>query len=235
MAGITEFTDAGSLSAMALSDIERRLERGVEGFFGRVFRSGVRPVELGRKLVREMDSRRTVGVNGKTIAPNAFTFEVSEDDYEQLADMLGALRKELIDLARSHAKDEGYRLEGPIEVDLVASSARRPGLVGLEARFHAPEGGPTATLLLPNGNRVMLDAATVTIGRHSDCTIILADPNASRHHAEIRQAGEGFTVVDLGSTNGTQVNGARVAEKILVDGDVVTIGSTVLCFESDLS
>ena len=218
---------------MALSDIERRLERGVEGFFGRVFRSGVRPVELGRKLVREMDSRRTVGVNGKTVAPNVFTFEVSEDDHAQLADMLGALRKELIDLARSHAKEEGYRFLGPVEVDLVASAARRPGLVELEARFVAPEGGPTATVLLPNGNRVTLDAETVTIGRHSDCTIILADPNASRHHAEIRASGDGFAVVDLGSTNGTQVNGSRIGEHLLVDGDVVTIGSTVLRFEQD--
>ena len=219
---------------MALNDIERRLERGVEGFFGRVFRSGVRPVELGRKLVREMDSKRTVGVNGQTMVPNAFTFEVSDDDFEQLSDMLSALRRELGDLARSHAHDEGYRLAGPLEVEVIAASGRRPGLVALTSRFHSPEPGvPIAALVLPNGDRVPLADEIVTIGRNADSAIVLGDPNASRHHAEIRPLGAGFVVVDLGSTNGTQVNGARITEHVLQPGDVVTFGSTVLRFEQD--
>jgi hypothetical protein len=194
----------------------------------------VRPVELGRKLVREMDAKRTVGVNGKTLVPNVFTFEVSDDDHAQLADMLGALRRELIDLARAHAREEGYRFPGPVEVDVVASSSRRPGIVSVDGRFQAPEsGGAVAALVLPNGERVPLAGELVTIGRHSDCTIVLGDPNASRHHAEIRPTGTGFVIVDLGSTNGTQVNGARVVEHVLVGGDVIAFGSTVFRFEQD--
>jgi pSer/pThr/pTyr-binding forkhead associated (FHA) protein len=61
---------------------------------------------------------------------------------------------------------------------------------------------------------------------------VLADPNVSRHHAEVRPAGDGFVVVDLGSTNGTRVNGAKVAEHLLVDGDEVRFGNTVVHFEA---
>ena len=81
---------------MGLSDFERKLEKGVEGVFGRVFRSGVRPVELGRKLVREMDVHRTVGVNGATMAPNSFVLVLAEADFEQLADMEDTLAKRVV-------------------------------------------------------------------------------------------------------------------------------------------
>jgi pSer/pThr/pTyr-binding forkhead associated (FHA) protein len=69
------------------------------------------------------------------------------------------------------------------------------------------------------------------IGRSPDSTIVVADPRASRRHAEIRPSGHGFVVNDLGSMNGTVVNGAAVREHVLQDGDEVRIGSTTLRFE----
>src|SRR5690242_4316304 len=104
---------------MGIGSFEQRLERGVEGFFGRIFRSGLRPVELGRKLVRDMDDHRTVGVNGRTLVPNAFTFDLSKSDHDQLAELEAQLRKDLADAAREHARDEHYAFAGPVTVDLV--------------------------------------------------------------------------------------------------------------------
>lgn len=216
---------------MGLSDFERRLERGVEGFFGRVFRSGVRPVELGRKLVREMDAHRSIDVSGAVLAPNAFTFVLAVADREELLEMEGVMRAELVELARTHAAEEGYRLPGPIEIELVAEEGRRAGLVEVEARFRGPDVHRGAHLVLPAGEMVPLDAEPLTIGRSGTSDVVLADPNASRNHAEVRAVASGFEVVDLGSTNGTLVNGTPVGRHLLVDGDLVTIGSTVLRFQ----
>ena len=219
---------------MGLSDFERKLERGVEGFFGRVFRGGVRPVELGRKLLREMDAGKTVAVNGATLVPNDFVFLLAPDDHAQLADMEGVLGAELADLARSHARDEGYRLAGIVQVHLEVDDTRKSGLVGLESRYREPPpGSSTSSLVLPGGEHVPLGQQSISMGRQADCVIVLADPNASRKHAEIRAASEGFDLIDLGSTNGTRVNGEVVTTRRLAHGDLITIGNTVLRFQQD--
>lgn len=87
-----------------------------------------------------------------------------------------------------------------------------------------------ATLTLPGGAVVELQARTWVIGRHPSCEIVLADPECSRRHAEIRPVRGGYQLVDLGSTNGTRVGGAEVREHPLHDGDRVEIGSTALRF-----
>lgn len=218
---------------MGIKGFESRLERAVEGTFSRLFRSGLSPVEFGRKLVREMDARRTVGVGGRTIVPNAYRFGISVADHEQLADLLGTLRRELADAAREHARDEGYGFVGPVEVLIEVDDSLRAGVADLDARFAEGDSGlPPGSLLLPTGDRVPLGEYVVTIGRANDCTIVLADPNVSRHHAEVRPAGDGFVVVDQGSTNGTKVNDVRVAEHQLSDGDEVRFGNTVMQFQA---
>lgn len=223
----------GTLVPMGIKGFEGRLERAVEGTFSRLFRSGLSPVEFGRKLVREMDSHRTVGVDGRTIVPNSFHFRISAADEQQLADLLGTLRRELADAAREHARDEKYGFVGPIDVQIDVDDALRGGVLAVQTRFAEGEGGPTpGSLLLPTGDRVPLGEYTVSVGRASDCTIVLADPNVSRRHAEIRPSGDGFVVVDLGSTNGTKVNDARVGEQQLNDGDEVRFGNTVMHFQA---
>jgi len=218
---------------MGIKGFEGRLERAVEGTFSRLFRSGLSPVEFGRKLVREMDGNRTVGVDGRTLVPNHFAFRVATSDHDQLFDLLGTLRRELADAAREHARDERYGFVGPIEVTIDEDPSIRGGVLVLDARFAEGEGGlPPGALLLPTGDRVPLGEYIVSVGRQNDCTIVLGDPNVSRHHAEVRPSGEGFVVVDLGSTNGTKVNGARVAEQQLHDGDEVAFGNTVMHFQA---
>ena len=218
---------------MGLKGFERRLEHAVEGVFSRVFKSGVRPIEIGRKLTREMDDQRTVDVRGRTVVPNSFTVAISDADHDQFVDIADSLARELSDAAREHARDEGYAFLGPVEVELVVDDAQRTGTFTIEARFREGAGGAgPGSLVLPNGERFMLRERIVTIGRMPDCDITLADPNVSRNHAEIRPRGDGFALVDLGSTNGSTVNGVPVTERDLRDGDELGFGSIRLTFQA---
>lgn len=218
---------------MGIRGFERRLERMVEGAFARAFKSGLRPVELGRRLVREMDDNRSVGVRGGTLVPNAFTVALSSSDLEQLEGVQDSLCRELGDAAREHARDEGYAFMGPVEIDLVVDDRLRTGAFQITGRMVEGEGGSGAgSLVLPSGDRFSLTDAVVTVGRHPDCNLVLADPNVSRNHAELRPQGDRYAVVDLGSTNGTRVNGVRVDTQVLQDGDEVSFGNTRMRFEA---
>jgi hypothetical protein len=218
---------------MGLKGFERRLERMVEGVFARAFRSGLRPVELGRRLVREIDDNRSVDVRGRTAVPNAFTVQLSAEDLDRFAEIHETLVRELCDAAREHARDEGYTFLGPVEVELVEDSRLRAGAFQIVGRMKEGVGGAGAgSLVLPTGERVVLGEQIISIGRMPECNIVLADPNVSRNHAEIRPRGQGFVLVDLNSTNGSRVNGVRVAEQELTDGDELAFGNTRVRFEA---
>jgi hypothetical protein len=217
---------------MGLQQFERRLERLVEGVFAKAFKSGLQPVEIGRRLLREMDLGRTLGVRG-TIVPNAFTVAVSPADRTRLAPLETETVKELAAFAREHARDEGYQFLGPVQVTLETDANLGEGsfLVGGDVRA-AEGGGPVGSLVLPNGDRVPLGDDPLTIGRLAECDLPLGDPNVSRRHAEVRRQDDHFVVVDLGSTNGTRVNGAGVKERALNDGDEISVGGTTMTFET---
>lgn len=219
--------------AVGLKGFERRLERLVEGVFARAFKSSLRPVELGRRLVREMDDQRTVNVRGEVAAPNHFTVTLGPEDHEQFASIEQSLTDSLADAARDHAKEEGYVLMGPIEVDLENDPEMRTGSFALSARFkEGPAGTAGGGIVLPGGQRVKLGPQAATIGRSADCTIHLTDTSVSRRHAELRPSGTGWAIVDLGSTNGTRVNGAGASDRPLKDGDTITVGDVQLRFEA---
>ena len=218
---------------MGIRGFERRLERMVEGAFARAFKSGLRPVELGRRLVREMDDNRSVGVRGGTVVPNTFTVALSASDLAQFEGVQDSLARELGDAAREHARDEGYSFMGPVEVELVEDQRLHTGAFHITGRMVEGVGGSGAgSLVLPNGDRFSLTESVISVGRHPDCNLVLADPNVSRNHAEIRPQGDRFAVIDLGSTNGTRVNGVRVDQQLLQDGDELAFGNTRLRFEA---
>jgi Protein of unknown function (DUF3662)/FHA domain len=218
---------------VALRGFERRLENMVEGTFSRVFRSGLRPVEVGRRLTREMDANRSVDVNGRVVVPNDFVIWMSPGDHEQFSQMEQALVLELCEAAREHARDEVYGFVGPVRVDLQPWEKLRTGTFQIEAKMAEGTGGVGAgSLLLPTNQRIPLSEQPVVIGRAPECNIQLGDTNVSRKHAEIRPRGTGYVLVDLNSTNGVRVNGLRVAEQVLVDGDEILIGNTRMIFEA---
>jgi hypothetical protein len=218
---------------MGLQGFERRLENMVEGVFSRVFKSNLRPVELGRRLVREMDVRRSIGVRGVPIAPNDFVIIVNQQDYERFREIGDSLPRELAEAVREHGRSEGYTFAGPVHVELVPDERRRAGDFNIDARFKQGEGGVGAgSLVLPNNERFVLGNHVTTLGRLPDCDLTLNDGNVSRRHAEIRPMGDGFVLIDLGSTNGSKVNGMRVVQHELADGDELTFGSIRLFFEA---
>jgi FhaA, N-terminal domain/FHA domain len=218
---------------VAIRGFERRLERMVEGVFARAFRSTIRPVELARRLAREMDDHVSIGVRGTPVAANHFTVYLSPSDYQEFAEVLDALRRELCDAARAHARDEGYGFMGPVEVEMVMEDSFGTGWFEVEGRFREGAGGAGAgSLVLPTGDRFTLAEHVITIGRRPESNIVLADPNVSRGHAEIRPQGDGFLLVDLGSTNGSKVNGVRVDQHMLRDGDELVFGNTRMRFEA---
>lgn len=216
---------------MGLQQFERRLERLVEGVFAKAFRSGLQPVEVGRRITREMDLARTVGVGGHVIAPNHFDITIDPSDHERFVSYEEALVRELADAAREHARDEGYRFLGPVTVEIDTENIG-PGVFNVNASVQeGPGGGPHAALVLADGSRVTLGEDPVCLGRSEDCDVQLSDKNVSRRHAEVRREGAGFVLVDLDSTNGTRVNDGRVKRRELTDGDLITVGATTVRFE----
>jgi hypothetical protein len=219
------------LRDVGLHGFERRLEALVEGVFSRAFRSGLQPVEIGRRLAREMDDQRTVGVHG-LIAPNSFRVRLAESDRARFDAFEPTLLRELADAARSHARDEGYGFLGQVIVSLESDADLNPGQCAVAAEIKADPDGRVGTLVTADGRRIPVAERPVVIGRLSSCDIPLGDPQVSRRHAEVRRDPEGFAVFDLGSTNGTVVNGAPVRERRLSDGDELRIGSATIRFET---
>ena len=223
-----------------LRDFERRLGNLVEGFFAATFRSGLQPVELAKRLMREMEAGRTVGVRD-VWAPNHFVVTLSEEDGSRFEQAEHALVTELQQVVRETALERGWGMVGPPEVEFEIDGALARGRFRCSASFvegpgQVPPAVPaagSATLSLLDGDRVtdtFRIEGTTTLGRMPGCDVVIADPGASRQHARIERRNDVYVLVDLGSTNGTLVNGEPVSEPSLADGDRITVGSTVLEF-----
>jgi hypothetical protein len=218
---------------MGLQQFERRLERLVEGVFAKAFRSGLQPVEVGRRLTREMDLRRTVAPRG-TLAPNHFTVALSPSDRDRFEPIEAELIDELTGVARDHARTEGYVFLGAVNIELVTDPDLTPGMLLVAGEMTQAAGSPSG-LVLADGSRVPVGARPVSIGRLPECDITLTDPNVSRRHAEVRPGDDGIgghVVIDLGSTNGTKVNGIGVRSHRLQHGDEITVGATRIRYEA---
>lgn len=218
--------------SVGLKGFERRLERLVEGSFARAFKSAIQPVELGRRLIREMDAQRSTNVEGAVIVPNVFTITLSQEDYESLASLGTSLPRELAETARNHGRNQHYSSLGPIEVHLQVDPELRTGSFGLSGRFVEAQRPEThAALVHPDGRHSALENSSVLIGRSPEANIQLSDSSVSRRHAEIRPDGEHYVIVDLGSTNGTRVNGTAISQQRLRNGDQILVGDCALRFE----
>ena len=251
---------------MVLRAVERKIEALFEGVFGRAFRTNVQPVELARKLAKEMDDHRTVSVS-RVYVPNEYTVYLSPDDRQQFESYEQNLRGELQEYLSEHARREEYALLSQPHVTMETDADLDIGEFGIATRMVHPDRGggeeplpdvaPGATMIYKpktvpeptqavsaaelgvepelvtlswNGSSHEVKQRRVVIGRSRDCDIQLADANVSRRHAELRQEGASYWIVDLGSTNGLEVNGKRVKRAKLRSGDTITLGSTDLRF-----
>lgn len=224
-----------------LRDFERRLGNMVEGFFATTFRSGLQPVELAKRLMREMDAGKTVGVH-EVWAPNRFVFLLSEVDAERFGSAEQVLATELKQVVRDAAAERGWGLVGPPEIVFEVDDSLGKGRFRVDASFLEGEeeippalpASPGASVaVLEEGRAVRtypLGSQPMTIGRLAGCDIVISDPGVSRQHARLRPEADAWVVSDLGSTNGTLVNDVRVQERTLADGDRITIGATLLEF-----
>lgn len=216
---------------MGVQGFERRLERLVEGAFTKAFRSGLQPVEVARRLLREMDARRTLGVRG-TVVPNDYTIILCTEDALRFDDYADVLEAELETEAREHARAEGYHFIGPVKVQLVEDPNLRKGDLEIESSLKEGEGGRVGALVLTDGTRLPLGETVFSIGRLPDCELTIDDALASRRHAEIRPEPDGYKIVDLGSLNGTTVNGVKITEQFLADGDLIGVAAVAIRFEA---
>jgi hypothetical protein len=189
-------------------------------------------VEIGRKIVRAVDAGRRLGVGGNAVVPNDVIVYLSPTDLGHFQAYADVLSRDLAEATRTHAKEERYRFLGPVSVALASDDDLRTGDIEVVAEIAEGAGGRVGSLVLSDGSRVALGDEVAVIGRLPECAVTLNDPRASRHHAEVRPYGDGFVIVDLGSMNGTTLNGAAVREQELVDGDVIGVGSTSLRFEA---
>ncbi|MBI4728370.1 MAG: DUF3662 and FHA domain-containing protein [Acidobacteria bacterium] len=231
-----------------LREFEKRLEGIVEGFFARALPGGgVQPVELGKRMVRAMEDGKRVSVSS-TYVPNQFAFLLSAKDFERLDPVRSALVRELAAVARRAAASEGWKLLGPPDIHLAADPRRKAGTFDVQADFAEgaraePEAGPQTQLIRMSldadaelvqvgkqGRHWPLSKEALVLGRLDTSDVMLPDPGVSRRHAEIRREGDEWVLIDLGSTNGTDVNGRRVGRHRLVPGDRIALGETVLEF-----
>ena len=182
-------------------------------------------MEIGHRLVREMADSRSVGVKGQSVVANHFEVQLNETDLARFADVEESLVRELCEAAREAARDDGWNFMGPVQVVLIESTDVRPGQLRIDARMKEADGA-TGVLHLSNGQQVVLGEYRLTFGRLPECTITFDDTNVSREHAEICPDDDGFVLTDLGSTNGTTVNGVAIISRRLDDGDIVSLGAT---------
>jgi hypothetical protein len=253
---------------MVLRSIEQKIEALFEGVFGRAFRTNVQPVELARKLAKEMDDHRVVSVS-RVYVPNEYTVYLSQADREQFEGYENSLLSELEEYLSEHARRETYALLTPPRVQLETDEDLALGEFGIATRMVQPRHGhraeeepeeqvesgatmiykhpaPDATaaaspeelerevgVLSWDGQRLRVDKRRVVLGRSRECDIQIEDANVSRRHAELRQEGTSFWIVDLDSTNGLEVNGRKVKRAKLDPGDSFTVGSTEVTFSTE--
>jgi len=245
-----------------LRNLEAKLEGLVEGAFSRAFRSQVQPVELARKLAKEMEDAKSVSLS-RTYVPNQFWVYLSTEDRAQFETYEDGLKKELSDYLLEHARTHGLALLTRPTVELETDDRLSLGEFGIQAKLVRPadadaeaeavEGDfghtmvysttgarrvesprkDSRVLLVSDDKRTVVTGAPFVIGRSRECDLVLDDPNVSRRHAELRREDEGWAVRDLGSTNGIKLNGHRSRGGRLSPGDEITLGLSRLTFDQE--
>ena len=216
--------------------------------FARAYGSAIRPLNLGRELLGLIDSMD----KSSPINPD-FVVNLNATDYEAFADIEKHLLRELAEAATQFAERNDLRHQAPISVILRVDDAIKVGTFSITNEIELEimtDAGVVAkvsdiaepmnssprlveaALVLQNGERITLDTDSLKIGRQASCRIVFNDSNVSREHAQLRRSADGWKLLDLGSTNGTKINGVKITEEqLLVNGDELGFGTSSAKFE----
>lgn len=212
-----------------LDSFERGLERAVNGAFAKTFKSGLQPIEITSALRRELDTKAAVVARDRILVPNQFTVRLSPTDHERMSSLGGTLIDELTALVQQHAAAQGYQFAGGISIELMNDQSLTEGLLRIDSVN--VQGNVTWTPVLDiNGKRYPITHSRTVIGRGSDADITVDDTSISRKHVEILWDGSRAEVNDLGSTNGSELNGKKVNRAQLPTDSVISIGRTRIVF-----
>lgn len=222
----------------SLQRFEKRLEGLVEGAFAKVFKGVVHPVEILNAMQREADAQKSPLPGGRILVPNRYVIELSPGDHTRIASYAAALAREL---AQSHVEylgEQGWAVYGDVIVEVSRGDTLDTGSFRVIAQVHTGgnAGGGSGSgvrLRTDDGRNYPLRVGSTVIGRGDQASIRLADVGASRQHARLDYDGRQVALTDLGSANGTMVNGRRVSAVALNPGDEILIGTTRLTFRTD--
>lgn len=232
----------------AIHRFEQRLEQMVTGAFARAFRSAVQPLEIASALQREIDNSAQILSRDRRLAPNDFMIDLSPTDFDRLSTYGETLSRELASMLHEHAQEQGYVFTGPVRLNFSKTDDLTTGRFRVRSAASAavtPAPGQSVTdtavrrapmFLEINGVRHPVEPPGLVVGRGSNADLRIDDPGVSRRHVHFRLQSEPgepgrpgdvrVAVLDLGSTNGTLVNGQRVQHAVVGDGAVVVIGGT---------
>ena len=206
---------------MALKNVENRLERLFERTLSRPFKNALQPIEIGTRIIREIDLSRRLSSNGP-ISPNNVQVWLSSVDAERFNGFQKALIADLEESVRQHALNEGYNFVGPVAVEVFIDDELKTGNIEVETKFVGGESEPR--LICADGRSFAIGDRPLIIGRSPDIDVVINDTNTSRRHAEVWRTSEGIAIRDLQSTNGTYVNGHKITAVSLSPRDDITVG-----------
>lgn len=212
-----------------LEKFEKGLERVVNGAFSKTFKSELQPIEIAAAIKSEMDAKASIVSRDRILAPNTFTVRLSAADHQRLKALGSSLTNELTNLSASHARKQGFQFGAALDIRLVEDGSLAIGQVAVDSATQQIEVEWTPSVEF-NGKVVNLKPGRTTVGRDAISDLVVEDQGLSRKHFELLWDGVKAGVRDLGSTNGTRVNGRPMTESPLQNEDVVSAGRTDFIF-----
>jgi hypothetical protein len=212
-----------------LDNFERGLERAVNGAFAKTFRSGVQPVEISSALRRELDTKAAVVSRERILVPNEFTVRLSPPDCTRMNDVGRPLIDELTQMVHQHAVAQNYSFSGPVTIRLQQDGTLSTGILQVDSTTVQRDVAWIPVLDI-GSQRHRLHRGRTVIGRGSDADITIADTGTSRKHVEVLWDGKHAQATDLGSTNGSKLNGQHFQQAIVEPDSTIEIGRTRMVF-----
>ncbi|MGN7222493.1 FhaA domain-containing protein [Curtobacterium flaccumfaciens] len=212
-----------------LDNFERGLERAVNGAFAKTFRSGVQPVEISSALRRELDTKAAVVSRERILVPNEFTVRLAPPDFTRMNDVGRPLIDELTQMVHQHAVAQNYSFSGPVTIRLQQDGTLSTGILQVDSTTVQRDVAWIPVLDI-GSQRHRLHRGRTVIGRGSDADITIADTGTSRKHVEVLWDGKHAQATDLGSTNGSKLNGQHFQQAIVEPDSTIEIGRTRMVF-----